>query len=213
MTRPLADWLDQPVQFHGFIDTWQDVPDRNQIRYLFRPVTVKPYGAAESQERHIDHIWFYFENDRGYVENPKLKHKFAGVGRVERYRRRDGSIDYRIDCTDNIDTDMYVRLYNQHHSHPAEQAQMLERILGAIATQKAFFPYEYEQRDIDRFTKETQELLVAAKRRAEEKDRNDMVNFAYRVGARMQKRTQRYKVKPDPVQFKGVRSTSAKGFG
>lgn len=211
--RPLADLLGQPVQFQGYMESWKDVPDRHQVKYLFHPVTVKPYGAGVESDRHITHLWFYFPKDRDAVEDPKLKHKFSGVGTVCRYIRSDGSFDYGIDCTKCLDTDLCIRLFNRRHDHPDQQVELLQKVLGAIDQKRCFFPYEFNQAQIDAFAKETQGHLKTAQHNAEAKERNDAVSFVYKLDRGFQ-RAQRFKLKPDPVQFgRQGRSGRVKGFG
>ena len=179
--------------------------------YCITDVRVKEY-SHNPEIRNIDHInTFFTEREMEIYDNlkrrhpkkvPKLNEKVGFVGRVIKYTRRNGTVDYGIE---SIPTVSFMITGRKDAKIPAkERERMVLEMLYLLKRREIF--YDFERQSYEEYISELDNLLfhirweLAIIRQSREKALESM------------KKTRKGNINPEPVQFKSGRLKLANGF-
>jgi hypothetical protein len=203
--RNLKDWLGHKVLVLGIISKI------NPDSYCITNVRVKEY-SNNPEIREIDHInTFFTEKEMLVYDNlkkhhpkkvPGLNEKVGFVGRVIRYTRRNGTVDYGIE---SIPTISFTITGRKGAKIPAKEREEMVLELRALLKKKEIF-YDFEKHNYNDYVNELDNLL--------EKIRWELrvLRYSYDKAIESMKKTRRGNLNPDPVRFKSRRLESACGF-
>lgn len=194
--RPLSDWLGETVRYQGYLSHWEPCPNGVQIRYCLSNVRIKPWSAA-GEERHVDHIWFYFGADDKIRDRQRLT-RYRGVGTVGAYCRSDGTRDFNIQAAHVLNIDETIGKAMLLRSDSKTALWLLEKAVEALESQRASLDWEDDPKEILEQVSELRDRCC----------QQVNINELYKA---MRPRAKRSPA-PDPVKFKGQSRVGAIGF-
>jgi hypothetical protein len=194
--RPLADWLGQTVRYQGYLSHWEPCPNGRQIRYCLSNVRVKPWDAS-SEERHLDHLWFYFGAEDKIRDRQRLT-RYRGVGTVGEYCRTDGTRDFNIQAKHVLNIEETIGKATLLKPSSKTALWLLQKAAEALESEAASLDWEDDPQEILKMVSELRDRC----------HQQVNVNELYKA---MRPRAKRSPT-PDPVKFQGQARAIAVGF-
>jgi hypothetical protein len=203
--RNLKDWLGHKVLVLGVINKIE--PNS----YCITNVRVKEY-SLNPEIREIDHInTFFTEREMEVYDElkkrhpkkvPKLNEKVGFVGRVIKYTRRNGTVDYGIE---SIPTISFSITGKKGAKIPAKEREKLVLEMIFLLKKKEIF-YDFEKQGHEKYLNELDNLLSHIRWELA------VIRYSHDKAIESMKKTRRGNLNPDPVRFKSRRLESACGF-
>ena len=203
--RNLKDWLGHKVLVLGIISKI------NPDSYCITNVRVKEY-SLNPEIREIDHInTFFTEREMEVYDElkkrhpkkvPKLNEKVGFVGRVIKYTRRNGTVDYGIE---SIPTISFSITGKKGAKIPAKEREKLVLEMTFLLKKKEIF-YDFEKQGHEKYLNELDNLLSHIRWELA------VIRYSHDKAIESMKKTRRGNLNPDPVRFKSRRLESACGF-
>ena len=203
--RNLKDWLGHKVLVLGIISKI------NPDSYCITNVRVKEY-SLNPEIREIDHInTFFTEREMEVYDElkkrhpkkvPKLNEKVGFVGRVIKYTRRNGTVDYGIE---SIPTISFSITGKKGAKIPAKEREKLVLEMIFLLKKKEIF-YDFEKQGHEKYLNELDNLLSHIRWELA------VIRYSHDKAIESMKKTRRGNLNPDPVRFKSRRLESACGF-
>lgn len=198
--RPLADWLDQPVRFVGYMETWKAHPP--YILHLLRNVKVRLYwDPTNTEERHIDHLWLSIpDGNRICDEKIERLSMYHGCGKIISYQRAsDGTFDYGIANRPMVDAVRLLWLSKRYPAHSFRALQAIERCQEVILSEAAATDWDRSVPD----------LLTEVEARLDHCRKQNALQDQYNL---LQIQQYRGTVKRDPIKFQTQSLPKTRGF-
>lgn len=193
--RNLGDWEGKMVRIEGFIQkTFIDNREEGLRTFLLEPVKIRTFNDNDN-ERVIDHLWVYdktseelkmqireIQLDAGirfmteeYQSNRFYRlDKLMLIGKVHRYTRSDGSVDYGVERYVSLDLEAaitHIQHYDKLHRYNVCLG-ICNNLIKVSNKQYMFVPLN---ESIEKLTKKFYSLqkkytlLLEAERKANEK--------------------------------------------